>query len=206
MGYFLLFNWLTEAGARVAIYLSSNNLPLLHFYTLGEFVLLSFFYRTLFPQHGFFRKYFVVILTTVSLLIVLNTIFLQSIYAFNSYAKTLVQIILIIYAIVYFFHLPEAPSFQKSESWYRAPLDQMNPGGMSNFRKHEGWSLRLINSAVLIYYCGSLFIFMFSNVFIQKSVIYHSFWIFNALLNFLFQVLVLLGLWRVAFRRPKLSF
>ncbi|MFM9946902.1 MAG: hypothetical protein ACKV1O_03090 [Saprospiraceae bacterium] len=184
LGYFLLFNLFIEIGARLIVYFVPNNLPLLHLYTVGEFVLLSFFYRSLLPEHVIFRKFFPVLLVMVSLLILMNTLFLQSIFVFNSYAKTLVQIILILYAILFFFHLPEA----------------------SSFKTQEGWSLRMINSAVLIYYCGSLFIFMFSNIFIEKSIIYHGFWIFNALLNFLFHILVLIGLWRVAFRRPKLSF
>lgn len=185
LGYFLLFNLFIEMGARgFFVFKVSNNLPLLHIYTLGEFLLLSFFYRKLLPDYNFFRKFFPAFLLIVSLLILLNTIFLQSIYVFNSYAKTLVQIILIIYSMMFFFNLPET----------------------SNFKTAEGWSLRIINSAVLIYYCGSLFIFMFSNIFIEKGLIYNGFWIFNAVLNFLFQILVLLGLWRVAFRRPKLSF
>ena len=186
LGYFLLFNLFIELSARavVLIFKGANNLPLLHVYTLGEFLLLSFFYRSLLPTHIIFRKYFAAFLVTVSLLILFNTAVLQDIYVFNSYAKTLVQIILIIYSILFFFYLPEASSFQKP----------------------EGWSLRLINSGVLIYYCGSLFIFMFSNIFIENSLIYHGFWIFNALLNLLFHILVLIGLWRVAFRRPKLSF
>ncbi len=186
LGYFLIFNLAIELSARTVVYYfkGANNLPLLHVYTVGEFLLLSFFYRSLLPTHFIFRKYFAAFLVMVSLLILLNTAFLQNIYIFNSYAKTLVQVIVIIYAILFFFQLPEA----------------------SNFKTQEGWSLRLINSAVLIYYCGSLFIFMFSNIFIGNSLIYSSFWIFNALLNFLFHVLVLISLWRVAFRRPKLSF
>ncbi len=184
LGYFLLFNLAIEIGARLIVYYLPNNLPLLHLYTLGELILLSLFYRYVLPVNLFKWRHFAVFIAFISLLIILNTIFLQSIFVFNSYSKTLVQIIIILYSILFFFHLPETPGF----------------------RQPEAWSLRVINSAVLIYYCGSLFIFMFSNIFIEKSIIYHGFWIFNALLNFLFQILVLIGLWRVAFKRPKLSF
>lgn len=184
LGYFLLFNLFIELSARLVVSIwEKNNLPLLHLYTVGEFLLFSFFYRALLPELAFFKKYFAVFAGAVTLLIIFNSAFLQSIFVFNSYAKTLVQVILILYSIAFFFHLPES----------------------SDFSQPDGWSLRMINSAILIYYCGSLFIFMFSNVFIEKALIYNGFWIFNALLNLLFHVLVLTSLWRVAFRHPKLS-
>jgi len=208
LGYFLLFNLLIEISSRLVVrYIGSNNLPLLHCYTLGEFLLLSFFYRSLLPGHIIFRKHFAALVVTVSLLIVLNSIFLQSIYVFNSYAKTMVQIILIFYAILFFFHLPETARIKQPEGWVlRQITDVVIDNISSEIKQPEGWSLRLINSGVLIYYCGSLFIFMFSNIFIGNGLIYNGFWIFNALLNFLFHILVLIGLWRVAFRHPKLSF
>lgn len=185
-GYFLLLNLFTEAAARGLVIwdVIDNNLPLLHIYTAGEFVLLSFFYRSLFANSAFVRRYFLAFILFICALIAFNSAFLQSIYIFNSYAKTLVQIIIITYSILFFFHLPER----------------------TNLKNPEDWAIRIINSAVLIYYCGSLFIFMFSNLFIGKGLIYNGFWAFNALLNFIFQLLVLIGLWRVAFKHPKFSF
>lgn len=45
LGYFLLFNLFIELSARAVVwgFKGINNLPLLHLYTLGEFLLLSFF-------------------------------------------------------------------------------------------------------------------------------------------------------------------
>ena len=47
LSYFLIWNLLIEISARVFSYSDHNNLPLLHLYTLGEFILLSWFYKSL---------------------------------------------------------------------------------------------------------------------------------------------------------------
>ncbi|WP_298425248.1 hypothetical protein [uncultured Kordia sp.] len=130
----------------------------------------------------FFKKYFWYFILIGSLFIVCNSTWLQSIYIFNSYAKTFVQLTIIGYAILYFYNLIENQVFAPTVSK----------------------SLRLINSAVLIYYSGSLFIFMCSNVYYENAQVYDIFWIFNALLNILFQLLILIGLWKVFFKKKIL--
>ena len=113
----------------------------------------------------------------------LNSVFIQNIYAFNPLAKTLVQLTIIALAVLYFYNLN---SLQSSAS------------GIYK-------SLRLINSAVLIYYSGSLFIFMCNQLFIDASEGYEIIWAFNAVLNLIFQLLVLWGLWIVVFKKAPSS-
>ena len=81
---------------------AENNLYLLHILTVGEFILLSIFYRKVIAKPNLKTKEFIGFIIFITTLIVLNTIFLQNIETYNSYAKSLVQIIVITYAILYF--------------------------------------------------------------------------------------------------------
>ncbi len=180
--YFLVWNLSIEILAIIFSNSGYNNLPLLHIYTLGEFLLFSYFFKSLLDKPIFFKKYFWHFVITGSLFIVSNSIFFQSIFGFNTFAKTFVQVTIISYAILYFYNLVENQLFSLSLSK----------------------SLRLINSAILVYYSGSLFIFMCSNVYLENKQIYVPFWAFNAILNFLFQLLILIGLWKVFFKKTTL--
>jgi hypothetical protein len=183
--YFLLWNLLIEIAARLVSYstIVESNLPLLHLYTLGEFLLLSVFYKSLMvklegaPQR---INYFIL---AGAILIVLNSVFLQSIYSFNTIAKTAVQLTIISYAVLYFYNLTSNPSLSEQ----------------------AGKSVRLINSAILVYYSGSLFIFMCSQVSFLESDLYMFFWAFNAALYLTFQLLVLWGIWKMVFQETTLS-
>ncbi|MEM9920096.1 MAG: hypothetical protein AAF990_18515 [Bacteroidota bacterium] len=183
LSIFLLFNWIIEVAARICAYSDINNLPLLHLYTLGEFILFLWFYKSLFVRLEIFQKAFRPFAVIGTVLIVLNSVFIQNIYAFNPLAKTLVQLTIIALAVLYFYNLN---SLQSSAS------------GIYK-------SLRLINSAVLIYYSGSLFIFMCNQLFIDASEVYEIIWAFNAVLNLIFQLLVLWGLWIVVFKKAPSS-
>jgi len=179
--YFLIWNLIIEILA-LSMYLGYNNLPLLHLYTLGEFMLFSYLFKSLIQKPSFFQRGFWYFVLGGSLLIVLNSVFVQNIYGFNTYAKTFVQITIIGYAVLYFYNLVE---------------NQVFSPGVSK-------GLRLINSAIMVYYSGSLFIFMCSQISFGNDETYVIFWTFNAILNFVFQLLILLGLWKVFFKKKAL--
>ena len=157
-----------------------TNLPLLHLYTPLEFIILSIFYKKILKNENWFQKWMPYILGIGLILIIGNSIFLQSIFTFNSYAKTISQVIIMFYAISYYFSLlhKNTPS---------SPL------------------LNLINAAILIYYAGSFFIFMFSNVLLQtqSTEILKMFFDFNILLYLIFQLLVFFAGWRKIFNLTK---
>ncbi|MEZ4953978.1 MAG: hypothetical protein R2825_10430 [Saprospiraceae bacterium] len=180
-GCFLFIDFLTEILAMVLFYQHVNNLPLLHFYTLLEFVSLSMFYKYIFKEKIIFQKYFWFIFSSVFIFIVLNSIFFQSIFEFNSNAKTLVQLILIGCAVYYFF----------------------NAYGKIDLTKNEHLGLILINGAIIIYNAGSLFVFMFSNVLLKSNlshVAQNGFWLLNSVLFLLFQLLILFSLWKITWK------
>jgi len=180
---YLIFNLLIEIGARIGAIVFQQNLPLLHLYTLGECCLFSLFYRQILDEESVFQRYFWWIVGTVLTLTVLNSIFLQGIFEYNSYGKTLVQLLIILYALDYAFRFSEREDPDPD-------LTQM---------------LRLVNSAMLIYYCGSLFVFMSSQFEIDMKDGIHILWQFNKILNLIFHLMVFIALWKVIFTLPKSS-
>lgn len=156
-----------------------NNLPLLHFYSLLELIVLSIFYKKILENESWFQKAINYILVIGTILIIGNSIFVQSIYTFNSNAKTLSQIIIMGYAISYYFSILHK----------NTPTDS---------------TLNLLNAAILLYYAGSFFIFMFSNVLShQNSELLKLFFDFNILLYLIFQLLVLFAGWRKLYNITK---
>ncbi len=180
---YLVFNFCIEIGARVAGMVYAQNLPLLHLYTFGECLLFSLFYRQILEESSVFKRFFGWILGAVLTLVVLNTLFLQGIFEFNSYAKTLVQVLIIVYALDYAFRF----SAQEDTDITTSKI------------------LRLINAAVLIYYCGSLFIFMSGQFEIQMGEAIRILWKINSLLNLIFQIMILIALWKASFNPQQLS-
>lgn len=183
--FYLVLNLVTELLSRYWKVHFGNNLVLLHIYTPLEFLLWSWFYRQWLTWLPGLRQWFWLFVGGVVALIIANSVWLQPVDTFNSYAKSLVQTLLIIYAVLYFFSGYNLLS-QQSKTLYL--------------------SLGLINAAVLMYYAGSLFIFMFGNLFIGQGLrLPIGFWLFNALLNLMFQAIVFFALGRVLFPSPRLS-
>lgn len=155
-----------------------NNLPLLHLYTLLEFILLSLFYYSLYYRAKF--KYFRYYIIFGGVFILFNSLFIQPLESFNSIAKTFTQLSYILLAIGYMFSLAK--------------------GGV---KKYD-----LINSAILIYYSASLFIFMFSNVMLslEDATAYNLYlWAANVFLDILFQLMILYSLWSTVWRQTRSS-
>ncbi|RMG69625.1 MAG: hypothetical protein D6722_09890, partial [Bacteroidetes bacterium] len=67
-----------------------NNLPLLHLNTLLEFVFFSLFFREIYIDMPFFKRYFWWGLGGGSLLLIANSFFWEPIWGFNTVAKAAV--------------------------------------------------------------------------------------------------------------------
>lgn len=157
-----------------------NNLPLLHFYTLGEFIILTMYYHQIFKLIPIWRKYILSFVVVVIGLILANSIFLQPITTFNANAKTLTQVIFIGYSVFFF----SKEIYNRTDFLFSI--------------------LKTINSAILLYYAGSLFIFMFGNVLINLEQLHSLFWVANAVLYLIFQLLVFTAIWQ--FRQTKSTY
>ncbi len=181
--WFLSLGSATEIYSRSLSTAHSNNLFLLHIYTLFEFIAWTYFYRNIFRHKKHVAKFpwFVLV---VSCLIIANSVFLEPLSGFNSNAKTLVQVLFICYSVYYFFDV----------------------FGKIDLTKPQPLAITLINFAVVFYYSGTLFIFMSSkllaNIGISNNQQY-GFWAINSLLNLIFHIIILISLWTAAFRGTK---
>ncbi|MEZ4963620.1 MAG: hypothetical protein R2791_00135 [Saprospiraceae bacterium] len=181
---YILIAFLTEIISKALALLEYPNLFLLHIYTLLEFLTWSFFYRRVFQDNKRFQTIFPWAVAVIAVLLIGNSIFLEPLNTFNSNAKTLVQVALISYGVYYLF-----------EAF-----------GKTDLTKPTQRAVILINFAVILYYSGSLFIFMFSK-FLASQHVDQSWqrlmWVINALLVGLFQVLIFFGLWPFAFGKKN---
>ena len=182
LGPFLIITLIVQF---YSVYLARKmipNLHVLHIYTWMEFLSWSFFYGLLFRTIYFLRKGFPYFTVFMLVLLVGNSFFLEPMDGFNSYAKTVVQLLLMTASLGFFFM-----TF-----------------GKIDLSKPLPFALVFINFAVLFYYSGSLFIFMFSKTMMASGVSsmqQNSFWVLNALIYILFLILILFSLWKVSFPR-----
>jgi len=119
-------------------------------------------------------------------LLIANSLLLEPPTGFNSNAKALVQLVLIGYAVSYLF-----------DTFGKIDLSKPIPRAIT-----------FINFAVLLYYSGSLFIFMFSKLLAKYGIAQeqqYALWAVNALLLIIFQLLIFFSLWTAAFRRATSS-
>jgi hypothetical protein len=184
ISWYLFFNLFIEFSAHTAAHWYHQNLPLLHLYTLGEFWLWSIFYGFILDKNALLNRYFYPFTGFISLLLVLNSVFIQSIFVYNSYAITLVQLIIILYSLSYAFYFPE----EKEANILPKSL------------------LRIVNYTVLISYCSTLFIFMSSKFWlVDKDPAYVFLNDINQYINTLFQLTLFIVLWKVIRIQKKSS-
>jgi hypothetical protein len=119
---------------------SIPNLPLYHIATLFETVILLYFFRVIFDNKHF-REYINLLLVIVPALQILNTLLIQQINEFNSYALSLQSLLIIVLCFFYWWHYET----DTSESWASVPLH---------------W----IISGIMLYFSSSFIVFTFSNL------------------------------------------
>jgi hypothetical protein len=142
---FLIASFIINTAGSVLASYSINNLPLLHVYTIVEVVTVMLYYLYAFGK-GDISKWIKAVMVIFPIICIANFTFIQSIYTFNTYTRPLAAIIIIVFT-----------------SWYLAV--------QSNIKSPElvTRSGRLVAAGFMIYYCSSVFQFIFSNI-ISKNV------------------------------------
>lgn len=141
---FLIVTGALECMSFALSYIQVNNLRLVHIYTLLELVILSMFFLSVFKKMKL--EYPIKTITGVLLLLcILNSIFIQPLDTFNSYAATLVSLTLISYCILTFYHL-----LGRDDSKYN--------------------KIRWLVSGLLLYQMTSFVVMAFSNILSQMAV------------------------------------
>ncbi|UHG93775.1 hypothetical protein [Spirosoma oryzicola] len=175
--YIVDFLLLSLVGEVVSLILSKLHIPnlfLLHIYTLIEFNIIALFYRRFFSN--FYPKWLIIVLLTVfNSFAVFNTLFLQPLTVFNTYARGLESLMVIGLSILCFYKMLTELDIKRPET---------NP---------VFW----INTGFLIYFAGSLILFILANVAIaqpNQSLSLMS-WGLHSCLFVLMHLAFGLGLW-----------
>lgn len=174
---------MSSSAVRMAN-LGINNMPMTHLIVLGEFIFLSFFYKEILKEHILFKKYFKIYLGITGSLIILNTLYVENIATYNTNAKVLVLFIILMLAVLFF--------YERSKVLIKVNTNEK--------------SVRLINSALLVYYSGSFFMFLMYKFMVNNEQFYtKNILIFNASLYLLFTTFILIAILIVVLHRPKIE-
>lgn len=180
--WFVFVSVIVQAIASILFYSRENNLPVLHIYTIVGFLFLINFYNQIFD--GLIRPR---ILWTLGILFVvysvINSIFIQDIYTFNSYALSVQAILIIILSLTTF-------AFLMNDIVRARRINIIN-------------SLTWINAGLFIYYSSSLLVFYFGNMINDMAVtpLKRYTWFIYALFSIIMYLCFFVGLWK----RPRTS-
>ena len=182
---FVFLSGIIQLVSLIIWFNSINNMPLLHIYVAVGFIFLALFYADI--LHGFIkRKVILYIIITFSLFTIVNSLFIQNIRTYNSYALTVECILIIILSIsTYLFSLEDLVKEKRQELW-----------------KSISW----INSGLFIYYTSSLIIFNFAHFFFSDpnfKIFSRDFnlqtWMLHSFFSTVMYCCFIIGLWN----RPK---
>jgi hypothetical protein len=172
--WFVVFGTVMQLLSRAMIPILKTNLPGMHVYVPIKFFLFSMAYRHFLD--GFLNKKVIYgIMIIVISYSVINSLFIQSIYLFPNFVRAIGIFILAVYAMLWF---------------------------LKSLREMKITSLRAdpvvwINTGAIIYFSGSFFIFILSNLFLEHSrvILGYSFRVSTFLSN-LFYILIAIGFWK----------
>jgi hypothetical protein len=155
-----------------------NNMPVFHAFTIAGFILCSIFYKQVLTSTKVEKAIFPVLFLFL-VFATTSTILWQGLSVFNSYTLTFETIVTIVYCLMLFYKLLGADSSSLKEN---GPLI---------------W----INTGFLLYFSGSLFLFLFPQFLTAPQWVYEIGWIIHAIL-----VLLMYTFFSIAFikyRAPK---
>jgi hypothetical protein len=151
----------------------TNNLPYLHLYTILEFSVISWFYY-LFLGAFVKSKLIWSMALGFAIFAIINAFFIQSIFEINTFARGLESILVVFYCILAFYKMLqslEATNVEKSPQFW-------------------------INAGFLLYFAGSLFLFILGNLILTKDIQLSLLsWAIHACLVALMYIFLAVGLW-----------
>lgn len=139
--YFLLLDGAINLLSVILGLFNIHNLWLLHVDTVLEFLLLAWFYQQVLRE-TIVRKVIKYLMFIFPVLCVLNFLFLQNINHFNTNTKPAEALIIMACSLAFF---AQTTDVENNIKWGANPLNWVNTG-------------------ILLYFSGALFIFSFSNI------------------------------------------
>ena len=138
--YLIISALFTGISLLISRYYHQNSMPVSHLFTVIELAIIVFFYKKLMEAGEKSSVYYYIILV-FTVVCVINALFFQSIYTYNSYTKSIEAIICILLAMKYFAAIASGTSSTKIIT---APDFYFNAG-------------------FFLYFSGAFMLFVFSN-------------------------------------------
>ncbi len=169
---YLLVDAVVSITSSTLAYHHLPNMPLYHFATIADTVLLLYFFKLVFTGHSW-ASYLTVVIFLFPVLGVLNMLFLQPLLSFNSYMLSLKSMLLIALCFLYWWYYEPVAG----KSWKDIPLH---------------W----IMSGLLLYFSSAFILFTFSDFIISVSSRSTSIvlWNIHATLSVLMYLVFAIGL------------
>lgn len=174
--WFLFLSAIVEVASKILWFQSRNNMPLLHFYVAAGFFLLALFYQRV--LNDFINKKIIrVVLIIFLTFTIINSLAIQPLTTFNSYALTLESVLIIILSL----------------STFILMMDDIVRKKRLNIARSLNW----INSGLFIYYLSSLLIFYFGDLItlLSPSHLVKYTWVIHAFFSFIMYCCFFVGLW-----------
>lgn len=175
--WFLFLSYLIQFASLLFWFNHKNNMPLLHIYVGAGFLMLAIFYKKVLEE--FISGILIYSVAGLFLILTaLNSIYLQPVNTFNSYALTLESVLLIIFSLTTYFLLLNEVVKEK--------------------RKAIISSINWINSGIFIYYVSNLLIFYFSDYFYKyfSAEINRYTWVLHSFFSVVMYTFFFIGLWK----------
>jgi len=173
--YLLITTLVVESISNVLWYQKINNLPVYHFYSIVEFILIVHIYKDelkkLFP-----KRFFYTIVAAFTIFSIVNMMYFQSLQTFNSNVTTLSGILVIFLALSYFYALLKEVKYSSLE---RNPMFWLNAG-------------------FLIYFSSNLLLFFVNNSLFQESKatkVSYLLWGLHAVVNIILIIFYTISVW-----------
>jgi len=137
--YFLISAAIINSAALIVVNRGMRNLPLLHLYTVVETVFFLFYFKTIFKEQ-IIKKVITIVMIAFVVISIINSLFIQSLFTFNTHTRPLEAIIITVLCLMRFF------KSDFTEDWLKQPVNWINMG-------------------ILIYFPAATVIFSLSNYF-----------------------------------------
>lgn len=176
--WYLITVILIQIGATILVRYHQNNLRLLHLLTVLEFALITWFYYE--ALEGLLkRKTALALVGLFSAAAILNSVFFQALTTFNTNARSLEGVLVIILALMCFYKI----------------LSEMK------IKKLGQYPVFWINTGFLLYYSGGVLLFGFSNYLLKFNKPINMYvWALHGLFSALLYVFIAVGLWKIRVR------
>jgi hypothetical protein len=176
--YYLVLSAITQLVSFIFWKRSMNNFPILHVYTIAEYLLLLGFYSVI--LEGFISKYIFWVLAIVfPVFFILDSAFIEGIFTFNTYGRSLEALAFIFLSISWFVKI--AAGDEKA--------------------LQTGKAINYISSGFLIYFAGSIAMFSYSSYVEQMTITQRiNVWTIHTVLAVQLYILIAIGLWKAKTR------